>query len=53
MVLRLEVGAMDLVRSRFAVSPLFELDNLLRKLSGLDHRRLPPDWSGRLRCRVR
>jgi hypothetical protein len=49
MVLRLEVGATDLVRSRFAVSPLFELDNLLRKLSGLDHRRLPPDWSARLR----
>jgi hypothetical protein len=48
-VLRLEVGATDLVRSRFAVSPLFELDNLLRKLSGLDHRRLPPDWSARLR----
>lgn len=49
MVLRLEVGATDLVRSRFAVSPLFELDNLLRKLSGLDHRGLPPDWSARLR----
>lgn len=48
-VLRLEIGATDLVRSRFAVSPLFELDQLLRKLSGRDHRRLPPDWSGRLR----
>ena len=49
MVLRLEVNATDLVRSRFAVSPLFELDNLLRKLSGLDHRRLPASWSSRLR----
>jgi hypothetical protein len=52
-VLRLEVGADDLVRSRFAVSPLFELDNLLRKLSGLDQRRLPPDWSARLRPEFR
>ena len=47
--MRLEVGATDLVRSRFGVSPLFELDNLLRKLSGLDQHRLPPDWSSRLR----
>jgi len=46
---RIEVGPTDLARSRFAVSPLFELDNLLRKLSGLDNNRLPPDWSARLR----
>ena len=49
MVLRLEVGATDLVRSRFAVSPLFELDNMLRKLSGLNSDRLPREWSARLR----
>lgn len=44
------MGPADLVRSRFAVSPLFELDNLLRKLSGLDRKgSLPRDWSNRLR----
>ena len=44
------MGPTDLVRSRFAVSPLFELDNLLRKLSGLDRRSgLPREWSNRLR----
>jgi DNA-binding transcriptional ArsR family regulator len=48
-VLRLAVTAKDLVNSRFAVSPLFELDSLLRKLSGHDRRRLPADWSARLR----
>ena len=34
--------------SRFAVSPLFELSHLLRKLAGVDTR-LPRDWSARLR----
>ncbi len=48
-MLRLAVNATDLVRSRFAVSPLFELDNLVRKLSGHDRERLPRDWSVRLR----
>jgi Family of unknown function (DUF5937)/Bacterial regulatory protein, arsR family len=48
-VLRFEVGTKDLASSRFAVSPLFELDNLLRKLSGLDRNTLPRDWSARLR----
>src|SRR6516164_4757164 len=38
----------DLLRSRFAVSPLFELENLLRKLSGLSPHRLPAAWSARL-----
>jgi DNA-binding transcriptional ArsR family regulator len=47
-VLRFEVGADDLLRSRFAISPLFELDNLLRKLSGLSPYRLPATWSARL-----
>jgi hypothetical protein len=31
------------------VSPLFELDKLLRKLSSADPYRLPGDWSARLR----
>jgi DNA-binding transcriptional ArsR family regulator len=48
-MLRFRVGATDLVNSRFAVSPLSELNHLLRKLSGLDEGRLPRDWSARLR----
>jgi len=48
-VFRLKIGADDLVSSRFAVSPLFELDNLLRKLSGFAGDRLPREWSARLR----
>jgi DNA-binding transcriptional ArsR family regulator len=47
-MLRFEVGADDLLRSRFAISPLFELDNLLRKLAGLSPYRLPGAWSARL-----
>lgn len=47
-MLRFEAGAADLLRSRFAISPLFELDNLLRKLSGLSPYRLPAAWSARL-----
>jgi hypothetical protein len=47
-MLRFEAGADDLLRSRFAISPLFELDNLLRKLSGLSPYRLPGAWSARL-----
>jgi DNA-binding transcriptional ArsR family regulator len=47
-VLRFVLDADDLLRSRFAVSPLFELDNLLRKLSGLSPHRLPAAWSARL-----
>jgi DNA-binding MarR family transcriptional regulator len=47
-VLRFEVGADDLSRSRFALSPLFELDSLLRVLSGLSRHRLPATWSARL-----
>lgn len=49
MMLRIVVGAQDLARSRFAVSPLFELDSLLRLLSGVSSRRLPAAWMGRLR----
>jgi DNA-binding MarR family transcriptional regulator len=47
-VLRFAVEADDLLRSRFALSPLFELDSLLRKLSGLSPYRLPAAWSARL-----
>jgi DNA-binding transcriptional ArsR family regulator len=45
-VIRLEVSADDLLRSRFALSPLFEVQSLLRHLAGLGHQRLP--WAGRL-----
>lgn len=47
-MLRFVLEADDLLRSRFAVSPLFELENLLRKLSGLSPHRLPAAWSARL-----
>jgi DNA-binding transcriptional ArsR family regulator len=48
-VLRFEVHRDDLLNSRFAVSPLFELDNILRRMQGLSRSRLPVDWSARLR----
>ncbi|MCT2582554.1 ArsR/SmtB family transcription factor [Actinophytocola gossypii] len=48
-MLRLTVHRDDLLNSRFAVSPLFELDNLLRKLDGHTPSRLPPEWLARLR----
>ena len=48
-MLSLRVHRDDLLNSRFAVSPLFELDNILRRLSGKSHTRLPADWSARLR----
>ncbi|TDQ05965.1 ArsR family transcriptional regulator [Labedaea rhizosphaerae] len=38
----------DLARTRFAVSPLFELVSLLRTLAGMGSR-LPPAWAARLR----
>lgn len=47
-MLRFRVTADDLSTSRFAVSPLFELDNLLRTLSHHRSTRLPPDWAARL-----
>ncbi|MDI1461139.1 DUF5937 family protein [Catellatospora sp. KI3] len=49
-MLRFEVTADDLLRSRFALSPLFELDSLLRILAGMSREKhLPEAWSGRLR----
>lgn len=48
-MLRFTVHRDDILNSRFAISPLFELDNTLRRLRGLNHARLPADWSARLR----
>jgi len=50
-VLRFQAGAEDLLHSRFGVSPLFELDCLLRNLVGLggSRRGLPPGWLVRVR----
>lgn len=49
-MIRYEISADDLVRSRFALSPLFELTYLLRILSGGERRlRLPPAWAARVR----
>ncbi len=46
-MLRFVAGRDDLLNSRFALSPITELENLLRKLS---RRRtaLPPDWAARV-----
>jgi DNA-binding transcriptional ArsR family regulator len=52
-VLRFELTSADVVNTRFAVSPLFELDNLLRRLLGIGSARLPREWSVRLRPRFR
>ncbi|WP_282203987.1 ArsR/SmtB family transcription factor [Kitasatospora fiedleri] len=48
-MLRFEVAAEDLVRSRFALSPAFELANLLGLLDRGGERSLPPGWRERLR----
>jgi DNA-binding transcriptional ArsR family regulator len=47
-VLRFEVGTDDVAHSRFALSPIFELHNVLRLLDGVDRRGLPPRWAARL-----
>ncbi|WP_055589597.1 ArsR/SmtB family transcription factor [Streptacidiphilus griseoplanus] len=47
-MLRFEVAADDLARSRFAISPAFELCCLLRALA-YGEGTLPPAWSARLR----
>jgi hypothetical protein len=44
-VIRFKVGGEDLLRSRFALSPLFELDGLLRRVAA---RRLPAAWLTRI-----
>lgn len=47
-MIRFEVGTEELLRSRFALSPIAELEALLRKMAGLSRPRLPGDWSARL-----
>jgi hypothetical protein len=47
-VIRFEVGGDDLLHSRFALSPLFELDCLMRSLAGVSRQRLPGPWLDRL-----
>lgn len=46
--MRIDVTAEDLSNSRFALSPLFELNGLLRTLTGLGRQPLPRAWSARL-----
>ncbi|GAA1949753.1 helix-turn-helix domain-containing protein [Kitasatospora viridis] len=49
-MLRFEVGTDDLLHSRFALSPAFELCSLLHALNGTPpHRALPAHWAARLR----
>lgn len=48
-MLRYRATAEDIAASRFAISPLFELGGLLRKLTGLDPGRPPQNWFERLR----
>jgi DNA-binding transcriptional ArsR family regulator len=51
-VIRFLAGADDLVRSRFALSPAFELNNLIQDLGRPRvQRRLPGAWFARLRPR--
>ncbi len=52
-MIRFQLGADDLLNSRFAVSPLFELETLLRRLSGQGSGKLPRDWAARLRPKFR
>lgn len=49
--MRFEVGAEDLLRTRFALSPVFELQNVMRALAGPHNRGIPEAWLGRLRDR--
>lgn len=45
---RFIVGRDDLLNSRFALSPINEVECLLRKLDGTARGRLPPEWAARL-----
>ncbi|MGB3443009.1 MAG: DUF5937 family protein [Actinophytocola sp.] len=47
-MLRFVAGRDDLLNSRFALSPVTELENLLRKLVGRRRAALPPAWAARL-----
>ncbi|MGI5380858.1 zinc finger domain-containing protein [Streptomyces sp. CA-251387] len=46
-MLRFQASAQDLLRSRFALSPAFELANLLRTLHSGGYRLLPEAWAAR------
>ncbi|MFF7634820.1 hypothetical protein ACFZB9_16920 [Kitasatospora sp. NPDC008050] len=48
-MLRFEVGTEDLLHSRFALSPAFELCTLLGLLGSVPGRRPPTGWVARLR----
>ncbi|MCX4745562.1 winged helix-turn-helix domain-containing protein [Kitasatospora sp. NBC_01287] len=48
-MLRFEVGTDDLLHSRFALSPAFELATLLRVLAGGKGQELPAAWAAGLR----
>jgi len=52
-VLKFVVGRDDLLNSRFALSPIVELENLVRKLAGRNNPSLPPEWAARVRPRYR
>ncbi|MEV4313200.1 DUF5937 family protein [Actinocrispum sp. NPDC049592] len=45
---RFVAGTEDVLRSRFALSPVFELILLLQAMSGRSKRRLPESWAARL-----
>ncbi|MEU7050859.1 DUF5937 family protein [Streptomyces eurythermus] len=47
-MVRLELTGADMLHSHFAISPLWELNGLLRKLAGLSAHRLPRSWADRL-----
>lgn len=47
-MLRFVASRDDLLNSRFALSPVTELENLLRKLTGRKRTPLPPAWAARL-----
>jgi DNA-binding transcriptional ArsR family regulator len=49
--MRIVVGAEDLLRTRFALSPVFELHHLIRALAGPHRYGVPEAWLARLRPR--
>jgi DNA-binding transcriptional ArsR family regulator len=48
-MLRFTAGPDDLLHSKFALSPIFELGNLVRLLAGFGRKEAPPVWLARLR----
>ncbi|MEV0132987.1 DUF5937 family protein [Dactylosporangium sp. NPDC050688] len=50
-MLRFVVGAEDLLRTRFALSPVFELHHLIRALASPHRQGVPESWLDRLRPR--